>query len=62
MNFDTPNLIDEDNFCLEAADMDNKDENKMMPHKTGSSWTDEKQNGMSSLNRRSVKCWKKFTL
>ncbi|KAG7533069.1 hypothetical protein ISN45_Aa08g007060 [Arabidopsis thaliana x Arabidopsis arenosa] len=60
MDFDTLNLIDEDNFNLEDEDMiqENDNENQIIPHETASSGTAEKGTRSSSILR--AKCWKNF--
>lgn len=64
MNFDTPNLIDEDNFYVEDEDMEHEDDDEVheddpMPQETASS---EKGTSSGSSSRRRAKCWNNFTV
>lgn len=63
MNFDTPNLIDDDNFNLQDMDHENEmDEDNPQAQETASSNTVEKQKGTNTSSRRHSKCWKNFTI
>ena len=65
MNFDTPSLIDEDNFYIEDRDMEHEDDDEVheddpMPQETASS--EKGTTSSSSSSRRRAKCWNNFTI